>query len=80
MYAASFTNGTPEMVRAMIDANNASTESYPMTLNASDMEALISVLATTVGFVSLDDLDDEIRERAESLFSGIAETLGIEGI
>lgn len=72
--------GVPEMVRAMIDANNADTESFPMVLNHGDMEALIWVLATTVGFVSLDDIDDDVRERAESLFSGIAETLGIEGI
>lgn len=79
-YSASFTMGTPEMVRAMIDANNASTESYPMVLNHEDMEALIWILSTPAGFVSLDDIPEDMRDRAESLFSGIAETLGIEGI
>lgn len=79
-YSASFTMGTPEMVRAMIDANNASTESYPITLNHGDMEALVWILSTSVGFVSLDDIPEDMRDRAESLFSGIAETLGIEGI
>jgi hypothetical protein len=76
----SFTNGTAEMVHAMVEADKADMESFPMVLNHGDMEALIWVMSTTVGFVSLEDIPEDIRERAESLFTGIAETLGIEGI
>jgi len=78
-HTASFTMGTPEMVRAMIDANKGNREFY-MTANQGDTEALIWILSTSVGFVSLGDIPEDMRDRAESLFSSIAETLGIEGI
>ena len=75
----SFTMGTSEMVSAMFERLP---DRYPLELNRDDMVALITALATSVGFVTWDDgeVPDPIRERAESLFSGIAETLGVEGI
>lgn len=81
----SFTTGTPDMVDAMV---RRLPEQYPLELNPGDMTAVILALATAVGFVTWEDVDaadesldrDSTRERAESLFSGIAETLGIEGI
>jgi len=76
-----FTMGTPEMIGAMF---SNLPQKYPMELNETDMSAVIWALATAVGFVSWDDREaedaDELRERAESLFSSIAETLGVEGI
>jgi hypothetical protein len=83
-----FTLGTREMLDAM-DAELPS--HYDMSLNRSDMQALIFALATSAGFVGWDDQKDlsrkglgsnpeELADRAMSLFSGIAETLGVEGV
>jgi hypothetical protein len=51
-----------------------------MSLNRSDMRAVIFALAAGAGFVDPCDPADDTTERIESLFSGVAETLGIEGI
>jgi hypothetical protein len=94
---ASYTMGTREMIGAMIQALP---EHYEMSLNRSDMRALIFALASGAGFIDVGadctcpknrsfqaehsgycryDPNDTIN-RAVSLFSGVAETLGIEGI
>jgi hypothetical protein len=78
--AKSFTMGTKEMLSAVLDAHIADGDDYAMRLNVGDLEAVTFALATSVGFVSWDDASVELRDRATSLFSGIAGTLGIEGI
>lgn len=77
--------GAEDMVTAMI---TELPDEYHMTLNPSDMEALIWSLASHVGFVTVPECEDADRcngdcspsDKVVSLFSGIAETLNIEGI
>lgn len=73
----SFTMGTSEMLAEMIEKLP---DMYPMELREDDMTALVTALATAVGYVSWDDVPEDVRDHAESLFSSIAETLDIEGI
>lgn len=79
-YRPVYTLGSPDMLIKLDQAMRATGESYPLNLNADDMAALVFALATAVGYVSWDDAGEEVQERAMSLFSGIAETLGIEGV
>lgn len=73
-----YTLGSFEMLGAMAQRLPAK---YEMTLNTADMTALLTALATAVGFVSWDDVAGSGRaDQAASLLSSIAETLGIEGI
>jgi hypothetical protein len=84
-YKSVHTMGTEDMVKAMIDELP---DEYDMKLNKSDMEALIWSLASHVGFVSVPECDPEGNcngdcspaDKVLSLFSGIAETLNIEGV
>lgn len=73
----SFTMGTQEMLQEML---GKLPDVYQVSLNRSDMESLVWYLATSVGFISTDEIPEDIQERAEGLFSSIAETLDIEGI
>jgi hypothetical protein len=73
----SFTMGTSEMVNAMVESLP---DVYTVSFNKGDMEALVRVLSTVAGFTSLEDMTEEMRDKATSLFSSIAETLHIEGI
>lgn len=77
MAMQSFTMGTTDMVTAMVDNLP---DKYEMTLNRGDMEALLWVLGSIVGFYNPGDLTEEIEERAVSLFSSFATTLDIEGV
>lgn len=77
MAMQSFTSGSPEMIEALDEALDARTESYPMTLNAEDMKVVLRALSLSTGYYQMTE---EEEERAHSLFSGIAETLGIEGV
>ena len=70
----SFTMGTEEMVAAVVAALP---ERYEMTLTPTDMTPLVWALAAQAGFI---ELDDDMADQAVSIFSSIAETLGIEGI
>lgn len=83
MTRQAFTMGTPDMVIKMTQALHSEREGvrpYRLTLQPDDMSALIFALATAVGYVDWGDAEEGVREQAESLFSGIAETLDIEGI
>lgn len=70
----SYTAMSNEAIRATVEAMRATGEPYPMTLNASDFECLVSVLK----FASYRSGNAEVREWSESFLSGIAETLGVE--
>lgn len=76
----SFTLGSPEMVEAMCDRITVGGEKYEMALTPPDMCALIRCLAVSVGFISPDDIPEGDTDAAMSLFSGIGETLDVEGI
>lgn len=84
----SFTFGSDEAMAAVEAAQEASGASYPMTMNAGDLMAVVYALREYGSFgepdrgLSTEDYaaDEERRARAESLLSGIAETLGVEFI
>ncbi|WP_189055298.1 hypothetical protein [Longimycelium tulufanense] len=71
--------GTRVMVNAMLEKLIEGGESYDTSLSPRDMGALLVALSTAVGFVGWNDFDPEYQDRAEDLFSSIAETLGVEG-
>lgn len=70
-----YTLASDEMTEAMTESLP---EKYPMELNRSDMEALITGLASA--WTGNPVGDDEMCDRIMSLYSGIAQTLGIEGV
>lgn len=70
----SYTMGTASMIAAML---RALPEHYEMSLNRSDMATVIEALSIGAGFWQPTDEDFD---RMTSLFSSIAETLGVEGI
>lgn len=74
----SFTLGSYEMVQEMV--RRLSLEKYDLSLNKTDMTALIWFLAPSIGLVGWDLIEESERETAEGLFSSIAETLGVGGI
>lgn len=77
-----FTHGSLTMVHAMVKAirSDRTSQYHQAKLNHYEMEALVWMLALSVGFVTLDDISDPIMERAETLFSSIAAEYGIEGV
>jgi hypothetical protein len=70
----SFTMGTEGMVRAVV---TSLPERYDMSLTPTEMAPLLWALAAQAGFV---EVPEDMAEEAVSLLSGIAETLGIEGV
>jgi len=73
----SFTIGSEEMAEALDEAIDGKGESFPMTLNASDLRNLARVLGSHVGFY---DITEEERDWATSFYSCIAEQYDIEGV
>jgi hypothetical protein len=70
----SFTFGSDSGMQAIVAAQKATGESYPMTLNSEDFKTVIYALRRAAYYSPLG----ADWERCSSLLSGIAETLGIE--
>jgi hypothetical protein len=70
-----YTFGTPEAYRAILDHMDNSQEHYFMALNYEDFRAVLLGLRE----LSIHDTaSEEIRERANSVITSIAESLGVE--
>lgn len=73
----SFTMASEEMSEALDEAIKATSESYPMTLNPSDLRTLVRVLGSHGGFY---ELTEDEADWATSFYGDIAMHYGIEGI